>query len=495
MIANSTVPFFRRLDWFSIILYILLVIAGWAMVCAASYSYDTEQLVTPGSRPMMQLVWIGLSVILILLLLTVDVGWLESLTPVFYIAMLGLLFVTIFVAPEIKGSRSWLVLGPLRLQPAEFAKITTALMLAVTMNRYGFKLSSWRSYAEVFGIILLPVLLIFLEKETGSALVYTALFLALYREGLSGIILGSAFLAVVLFVTSLSLNDILWGDTRAEIWSLATIIMIAVFVLLMLRPAKNKKLFHWLIVTELSLYVLAWVADFFLPMDYSYVAILQLLLLLSYCFFQAFRYYLRRYFLIFFFAIACIFYTLSVSFVFEKVLQPHQQVRISVALGLKEDPKGVGYNVNQAKIAVGSGGLTGKGFLQGTQTKLNYVPEQDTDFIFCTVGEEMGFVGSASLLIVYLMLILRVYYLSERQTTPFGRVYGYCVASIFLFHLAINVGMVIGLVPVIGIPLPFFSYGGSSLWGFTILLFLFLRIDASRKMESTASSPALRGLV
>lgn len=495
MNPNQATSFFKRLDWFTIIIYLLLVVSGWAMICAASYSYDTEHLVTPGSRPMMQLIWMGLSLILIFILLTVDVGWLESLTPIFYIVMLGLLFITIFVAPEIKGSRSWLVLGPLRLQPAEFAKITTSLMLASTINRYGFKLSSWRSYAEVFGIILLPVFLIFLEKETGSALIYTALFLALYREGLSGIIIGSAFLAVVLFVASLSLNDVYWGDTQAQIWSLATIIMLAVFVLLLLRPAKNKRLFHWLIVSELALYVIAWGGSFFFPMNYAYVAILQLGLLLIYCFTQAFRYYARRYFLILFFAIACILYTLSVSFVFEKVLQPHQQVRISVALGLKEDPKGVGYNVNQAKIAVGSGGLTGKGFLQGTQTKLNYVPEQDTDFIFCTVGEEMGFIGSSALLIVYLILILRIYYLAERQTTAFGRVYGYCVGSIFFFHLSINVGMVIGLVPVIGIPLPFFSYGGSSLWGFTILLFLFLRIDASRKLESTASSPALRGLV
>lgn len=495
MAPNKPISIFARLDWFTIIIYLLLVVAGWFMICAASYSYDTEQLVTSGSRPMMQLVWIGLGLLLIFILLTVDVGWLESLTPILYIAMLGLLLITIFVAPDIKGSRSWLVLGPLRLQPAEFAKITTSLMLAVTMNRYAFKLSTWRSYAEVFGIILLPVLLIFLEQETGSALVYTALFLALYREGLSGFILGSAFLAVVLFVAALSLNDVYWGHTQADIWCWATIVLIASLVLLILRPIKNKKLFRWLLIAEGLLYVLGWSVSFFFPVDYAYVALLQLALLLVFCLQQAFRYYIKRYFLVFFFAIACVFYSLSVSFVFENILQPHQQVRIAVALGLKEDPKGVGYNVNQAKIAVGSGGLTGKGFLQGTQTKLNYVPEQDTDFIFCTVGEEMGFVGSASLLLVYLLLILRIYYLSERQTSPFGRVYGYCVASILLFHLAINVGMVIGLVPVIGIPLPFFSYGGSSLWGFTILLFLFLRIDASRKTESAGATPALRGLL
>lgn len=484
MQSNSTPSFFKRLDWITVLIYVLLVVTGWLTICGASYSFDTPSLVVEGSRPMMQLIWICLSLLLIFFILMMDVGWFESFSTIFYLLMLGVLFVTIFVAPDIKGSRSWLVLGPLRLQPAEFAKIATSLMLASSLNRYGFRLSSLRSYAEVFGIILLPMLLIFAEKETGSALVYTALFLALYREGLSGVFLGFAFLAVTLFVATLSLSDVVWGDTQADVWCWATIILLSLLVALSLRVRKERKFFNWVLWIALGLYIPAFIVSEFFSFDFSYLALFQLSLLLGYCVIQAVRFFSRRYTLIALFGFCAILYSLSVSFVFENVLQPHQRVRIAVALGLEEDPRGVGYNVNQAKIAIGSGGLTGKGFLQGTQTKLDYVPEQDTDFIFCTVGEEHGFIGSATLLVLYLILILRIYYLAERQKDIFGRVYGYCVASIFTFHLAINIGMVIGLVPVIGIPLPFFSYGGSSMWGFTILLFILLRIDMSRRISS-----------
>ena len=256
----------------------------------------------------------------------------------------------------------------------------------------------------------------------------------------------------------------------------------------MLSPKDRPRLFGWWVVGYIGVYLIALLFNHFFPFDMGFVAIGILALLIGYCLLIAIKRYARPYLLAALLGIGCIFYSLSVSFVFDNVLQPHQRGRIAVALGLKEDLKGMGYNVNQAKIAIGSGGLTGKGFLQGTQTKLSYVPEQDTDFIFCTVGEEHGFLGSTALLLFYLVLILRFFYLAERQVNAFGRVYGYCVGSIFLFHLAVNVGMVLGLVPVIGIPLPFFSYGGSSLWGFTILLFIFVRIDADRKKESSQRS-------
>ena len=331
--------------------------------------------------------------------------------------------------------------------------------------------------------MLLPMMLIFLQKEAGSALVYTALFLALYREGLSGIFLGLAFISVVLFVMALSLADTMWGATNAAYWAIATVITFCMCIALLLSPKSRSRLFSWGLVGYAGVYLLALLFNHFFPFDISFVAIGILALLIGYCLWMAVKRFARRYLLTALLGIGCVLYSLSVSFVFDNVLQPHQRGRIAVALGLKEDLKGMGYNVNQAKIAIGSGGLTGKGFLQGTQTKLSYVPEQDTDFIFCTVGEEHGFLGSTALLLFYLLLILRFFYLAERQVNAFGRVYGYCVGSIFLFHLAVNVGMVLGLVPVIGIPLPFFSYGGSSLWGFTILLFIFVRIDADRKRE------------
>ena len=336
---------------------------------------------------------------------------------------------------------------------------------------------------RLFAIVLLPMMLIFLQKEAGSALVYTALFLALYREGLSGIFLGLAFISVVLFVMALSLADTMWGATNAAYWAIATVITFCMCIALLLSPKYRSRLFSWGLVGYAGVYLLALLFNRFFPFDISFVAIGILALLIGYCLWMAVKRFARRYLLTALLGIGCVLYSLSVSFVFDNVLQPHQRGRIAVALGLKEDLKGMGYNVNQAKIAIGSGGLTGKGFLQGTQTKLSYVPEQDTDFIFCTVGEEHGFLGSTALLLFYLLLILRFFYLAERQVNAFGRVYGYCVGSIFLFHLAVNVGMVLGLVPVIGIPLPFFSYGGSSLWGFTILLFIFVRIDADRKRE------------
>ena len=488
MRPNAPSSLFRRIDWILVGLYLLLVVTGWFTICGASYSFETSSLIESGSRPAMQLIWMGLSGVLIFLILLSDVGWFETFAPIFYLVMMGLLLVTIFIAPDIKGSHSWLVLGPMRLQPAEFAKIATALMLATTLNRYKFRLNSWRAYGEVFAIVLLPMMLIFLQKEAGSALVYTALFLALYREGLSGIFLGLAFISVVLFVMALSLADTMWGATNAAYWAIATVITFCMCIALLLSPKYRSRLFSRGLLGYAGAYLLALLLNHFFPFDISFVAIGILALLIGYCLWMAVKRFARRYLLTALLGIGCVLYSLSVSFVFDNVLQPHQRGRIAVALGLKEDLKGMGYNVNQAKIAIGSGGLTGKGFLQGTQTKLSYVPEQDTDFIFCTVGEEHGFLGSTALLLFYLLLILRFFYLAERQVNAFGRVYGYCVGSIFLFHLAVNVGMVLGLVPVIGIPLPFFSYGGSSLWGFTILLFIFVRIDADRKREHSQRS-------
>lgn len=487
MRPSSPAPFYKHIDWLTIGMYLLLVFFGWLAICGASYSFETESLLAPGGRPMMQLVWIGLGIALGFAALSLETDFYEVGAPLFYGAMMLLLMATIVLAPDIKGSRSWLVLGPVRLQPAEFAKVATALTLAWLCNQYEFKISSIKSYLKLFAIILFPIGLILLQKETGSALVFFALFLALYREGFSGLFMGLTTSAAVYFIGALMLEETLWWEgTNADLFFVGNSILLFSAILYGVYAHEGRQRTRYLLWAAGGVgltYALAGAVNFFYTFDLSYVAVGLVLVTALGFLYLALREYLLRYLLMALFAVGSLGFFFSVGYVFNDILQPHQQVRIKIALGIESDLKGKGYNVDQSKIAIGSGGLTGKGFLKGTQTKLNYVPEQETDFIFCTVGEEAGFLGSAALLLGYAIFILRIVALAERQVTKFGRVYGYCVASIFLFHLFINVGMVLGLVPVIGIPLPFFSYGGSSLWGFTFLLFIFLGIDARRKQQ------------
>jgi len=296
--------------------------------------------------------------------------------------------------------------------------------------------------------------------------------------------MGLSFAAATYFIGALILEDTLWwGETDADLFFVCNSILVfttALYATYSPEPRERTEVLRYIIGITLGVYMLAGGISLIMPFDLSYIAVILVVLLIVGLIVLALRDYLLRYAMMALFALGSLGFFYSVSYVFNDILQPHQQVRIKVALGIESDLRGKGYNVDQSKIAIGSGGLTGKGFLKGTQTKLNYVPEQETDFIFCTVGEESGFVGSASLVIFYGIFILRIVALAERQVSRFGRVYGYCVASILLFHLFINVGMVLGLVPVIGIPLPFFSYGGSSLWGFTFLLFILIGIDARR---------------
>lgn len=473
----------KSIDWFTIALYLILIIAGWFAICGATYSFDATELVAAGSRPMMQLIWMGLGLVIAFAVLMVNPRIFEEGAPIFYLLMLGLLLVTIFVAPDIKGSHSWLVIGPLRLQPAEFAKVATALVLAWQCNKYGFEINSFRSYATLIGIIFIPILMILAQSETGSALVFFALFLALYREGFSGLFMGLGFSAVVYFVGALVLDGVLWlGDTtRADVLVVGNAVQLFTLGMLAIYGKRMLPLVLKIGAAGALLQLVGLLVNLYLyPFDLSWLTLGLLATLIGYLLYLSLSQYLSRYLLIAGFALGSLGFFYSTSYVFDEILEPHQQVRIKVALGIENDLRGKGYNVDQSKIAIGSGGLWGKGFLEGTQTKLNYVPEQDTDFILCTVGEEKGFVGTTLLLLLYGTLILRLAALAERQTSTFGRVYGYSVASILLFHLFINVGMVIGLIPVIGIPLPFFSYGGSSLWGFSFLLFIFLGIDARR---------------
>jgi rod shape determining protein RodA len=467
-------------DWITILLYVVMVIAGWFSICGASYEVETLGWFDLSGRPGSQLIWIGLSFILIFIIMMLDADFYNVFAYLIYGLIILLLIATIFLAPDIKGSRSWLVFGPLRIQPAEFAKFATALVLAKLMSSYGFKLSALKNIVFVLMIILAPLALVLLQKETGSALVFLALFLVLYREGMTGYVLLAALCAVAFFVINMKYSDVMIGITPlGELIVLCIIQTLIVVLTGVVRP--NLLPVKILSGLSVAVFLVAYMVSFFIPVNFVWVTIGLLVVSSCYLIFLMVKNWVWHYLLVVLFAVVSVGFLYSVDYIFDEVLEPHQQTRIKVSLGLENDPSGVGYNVNQSKIAIGSGGLTGKGFLNGTQTKLKYVPEQDTDFIFCTVGEEEGFIGSTAVLILFTVFIVRLISLSEKQKTVFARVYGYGVASIFFFHLVINIGMVTGITPVIGIPLPFFSYGGSALWGFTILLFIFLRLDASRK--------------
>ncbi|MDD4115493.1 MAG: rod shape-determining protein RodA [Massilibacteroides sp.] len=470
----------KSIDWITILFYAMMVIAGWFSICGASYEFDNTNLFNLAARPGLQLLWIGLSVGLIFIIMMLDKDFFDIFAYLIYFIIILLLIATIFLAPEIKGSRSWLVLGPIRLQPAEFAKFATALAVAKFMSQYNFKLNTFKNFIITLLLIFLPVICILLQKETGSALVYLAFFLVLYREGMSGKVLLIGFCAVLFFVTNMKFSEATVGIT--PLGELLVTIMIFVITTLLTLGAGAKKYFMYSIygITAFA-FLSGYLISLLIPVNFFWIGMGIILLLCCYLFYEAIHSWTMKYALIAFFALSSLLFLFSIEYVFNNVLEPHQQVRIKVSLGLEDDPSGAGYNVNQSKIAIGSGGMTGKGFLNGTQTKLKYVPEQDTDFIFCTVGEEQGFIGSSLVIILFGAFIVRLILLAERQETDFARIYGYSVASIFLFHLIINIGMVLGLTPVIGIPLPFFSYGGSSLWGFTFLLFIFLRLDSLRK--------------
>ena len=375
---NSRNSIWKGVDWVTILIYLALALFGWVNIYGACYTFEQSSIFSFSNPAGKQFVWILSALVMGLVVLLIDEKLYDILGYWMYAAIIVLLLITPFLANDTKGSMSWIDLGPLKLQPAEFAKFVTAIAVAKYMSRYGYSVRSWRDLVVPFCLIGLPMVIIMIwQKETGSALVFAAFLLVFFTQGMNGKVLLYGFLAILLVVVILKLQ----------------------------------------IIPD------AWI---------------------------------------------------------DKVLMPHQRARIEVVLGIREDPMGYGYNVAQSLIAIGSGRFFGKGFLQGTQTKLSFVPEQHTDFIFCTVGEEWGFVGTFAVIALYVGLILRIIYLAQRQRDVFSQIYAYSVASILFVHFTINIGMVIGLLPVIGIPLPFFSYGGSSFWGFTLLLFILLRMDGSR---------------
>jgi rod shape determining protein RodA len=472
----------------TIALYAALAVMGWLAICGAGYSYiDTDiwAFFDIGERTGKQAMWMGVSLLVGVVLMFIDKQSYEFSAKFIYVALILLGILTIFISKDIKGSRSWITIGSFGIQPAEFMKFGTTLTLAALMNKYGFSLQRKNDFFKCLAIILLPLVVIICQNETGSALVYLSFFLMLYREGMPGSILFTGICAVAYFVIGIGFSQELLPDGETYMGEFLVLSLIVIFTACLTHAyCGAQKAFKSILIYGggaillallFSLYVVPFNVVWFLYIE-SFVLVLYLIVL-------SFKERMMHYFYIALFVMGSIGFLYSADYVFEEVLAPHQKERIEVLLGMEEDLDDAGYNVNQSKIAIGSGGLLGKGFLNGTQTKLKYVPEQDTDFIFCTVGEEQGFLGSALVLILFMALILRLISLAERQYSRFGRVYGYCVLSIFFFHLFINVGMVLGLTPVIGIPLPLFSYGGSSLWGFTILLFVFLRLDASRTVR------------
>jgi len=469
----------RRVDMGLVFSYLILVLFGWMNIYSAVYSEEHSFILDFTQRYGLQFIWILISIgVALFILYIINPGNYAPISPFLYIGMLLLLAAVIFLGREVNGSKSWFFIGSFGFQPAEFSKITTSLLLAYIMSQWNFSLSNRRDAIRAALVVLLPILLIVLEKETGSALVYLGLILVFYMKGLSGwvIILGLSLIAIFILtmaasplaaiVTAISAAALLRvAFSRKSIWLLTAIPLI---VLMCFIPSLSKmETFSFLRslrseVWALILFIphtLLWIKDLFTGKEGrpSFFLLLSLL--------------------------SAVILTFSVNFIFTKVLQPHQRARIENLFGITEDLQGIGYNVHQSKIAIGSGGLLGKGFLNGTQTKYNFVPEQSTDFIFCTVGEEWGFAGSLLLLAVYIFLITRIIHLASRQSDAFARIYGYCVASIFLMHVVINIGMTMGLLPVIGIPLPFLSYGGSGMVSFTILLFIFIRLDMERQMR------------
>ena len=409
-------------DWTLIAIYLVLVLIGWLNVYASIHTPDMGSPLAFSLRSGKQFVWILTAFALaVVILFAVNPRLWEVLAMPGYLIVVVLLVAVIFLGSAHKGSHSWFSIGPISFQPAEISKITTSLLLAMLMSRQNFSLGRWKDFWLVAAVLGLPMLIILAENETGSALVYTGMLFVLYREGLPGLILVLLGLAVVLFILTL----------KTSVW--VSLIVLGVIGLLYL----------WYLLRQTR------------PLSRERRFSLRMLLLAVVVF------------------AGLVF---STDFVFHKVLQDHQRLRIEVLLGMKDDPHGVGYNVRQSMIAIGSGGFAGKGFTNGTQNTGGFVPEQSTDFIFCTVGEEWGFLGCLVVLALYGFLITRILRDAERSREGFTRIYGYCVAACLFMHLFINVGMTIGIMPVIGIPLPFLSYGGSSLWAFTVMLFIFIAL-------------------
>ena len=459
-----------NIDWVSILLYLLLVLIGWINIYAAVYDENHSSILDISQKYGKQLIWIGAAFVLAFLVLLTDSKFFTTFSMVIYGIMIFLLIAVLFFGTETKGARSWFEVGDFRIQPAEFAKFATNLAIAYVMSRHNFKVMRFSSLLTIGLILALPAGLIILQNDTGSALVYSSFILVLFREGLHGSILLLCFVAAAIFIMALLYTP----------FTVLLVIIGGTLIAFYYYRLDIRELFQIILFIGCGFGLFALIKWMFnLSISDYYMLLIVYVITSITAIYPIYKRKMKNMITLLLISWLCVGAAPSVNYAFDH-LQPHQQDRINELLGIKVDPKGTGYNVTQSKIAIGSGGLLGKGFLQGTQTKLNFVPEQSTDFIFCTVGEEWGFVGSTFVIVLLAVFILRIIKLAERQRSSFSRIYGYGVASILFFHVAVNIGMTIGMAPVIGIPLPFFSYGGSSLWSFTILIFIFLRLDANR---------------
>ncbi|MCX6326045.1 MAG: rod shape-determining protein RodA [Bacteroidia bacterium] len=468
---KRSINIWTGIDKISIVLFLLMIVMGWFNIYAAVYNEERSGLLDLSQRYGKQFIWIIASLILAVFVVIIDNRFYFFFSWFIYGALMLLLILVLIFGNEINGAKSWFEFGGLTLQPSEFAKFGTALALAGYLNTKRQNMTRLKVIIPASAIIILPALLTALQPDMGSSIVYFALFMVLFREGMSPYIFVSGLLMVILFFLTLLINNLY-----------LTFALIAIAFLLVWFAIRKWKL--WFIGAGIFIFIAVtmYMLDRYAFKSIGNELVIFISLILSGV---AYAYYIyskkaAAVLIIYLFLIGSILFVNSVDYTFNNILKPHQRERVNIMLGFKSDPHGTGYNVNQSIISIGSGGLTGKGYLQGTQTKFKFVPAQSTDFIFCTVGEEWGFTGSLVVISMYLFLLLRLIFLAERQRSVFSRVYGYSVVSILFTHFFINIGMVIGIVPVIGIPLPFFSYGGSSLWGFTILLFIFLRLDASR---------------
>ena len=465
----------KTVDWWLVACWVVLVLIGWANIYASIHSTDPSSIFDWGCRSGKQFVWIMTSIgIAGLILFVIPPRVYEGLSVPIYLFVLLLLVAVIFLGIEVKGSRSWFAFGPVRFQPAEISKISTSLLLAAVMSQLGYRIGRFKDFVITALIILIPMGIIVLQSETGSALVYVGFIFMLYREGLSGWLIFMVGMAILSFILTISVSPYVAALTLAGVASLC----------ICLYSGRFK---WWLILCVPLLVLFAFVPKLFALVPWLaainplWVLLGVTLLSLPFVAFQAFRERNTFTHLAIVSLLAGLLLVFSADFLFNDVLQDHQRKRIEVLLGMKEDPSGVGYNVNQSKIAIGSGGFFGKGYLGGTQTTYGFVPEQSTDFIFCTIGEEWGFFGCTLVILLYVFLMWRIIHDAERSREAFTRIYGYCTACCIFMHLFINIGMTIGLMPVIGIPLPFLSYGGSSMWGFTAMLFIFIALDRNER--------------
>ena len=484
----------KSIDWSLVICYLLLILIGWVNIYASIHSTEPSSIFDWSCRSGKQAVWIGTSFVLAgIILFALNPRIYEGLSVPIYLCTIGLLVAVIFLGIEVKGSRSWFEFGPIRFQPAEVSKISTSLLLATVMSQLGYRIGRIRDFIITALIILVPMMIIVLQSETGSALVYVGFIFMLYREGLSGWLIFIIGMAILLFILTLTASPfvailVLAGVASfcASLYAGKLKLWLMVGVPLIILMAFVPMIMDTVAVKVLGEEAIAAAAEggavpFLLKIKPLYILLGTIGITIPITGYFAFREGNTFTHLSILSLIGGIILVFSADFIFNSVLQDHQRKRIEVLLGMKEDPTGVGYNVNQSMIAIGSGGFAGKGFLNGTQTTYGFVPEQSTDFIFCTVGEEWGFLGSAAVILLYVFLISRIISNAEKSREAFTRIYGYCVACCIFMHLFINIGMTIGIMPVIGIPLPFVSYGGSSLWTFTVLLFIFIALDRNEK--------------